>query len=1127
MANRVVILMVWLLLLISPSLSLKAVGSCIPQERDALLSFKTGIKYTRELLPSWKGQDCCQWWGVTCSNLTGNVVKLDLHNMCNLQVDDGYYGNPTLGGDISPSLSALKNLRYLDLSSNNFGGQRIPEFMGSFKNLRYLNLSFAGFSGSIPPQLGNLSKLLYLDLAENTLQSVDLVAWLPRLSFLRHLDMAGVDLSVVVINWVQPLSMLPSSLRVLLLSGCNLNTTLSSLFNSSSTLVSVDLSHNWLHGPLPNGLLGNMTSIEQLLLVNNDLSGVIPRTLKNLRNLDELDLSWNDLSMIQSLSMLPSSLRVLDLSNCNINTTLSFFLKYSSNFTSLVSLDLSHNFLYGPLPNGLLGNMTSLEQLLLGSNDLSGVIPGTLKNLRNLDELDLSWNNLSMVQSLIMLPSSLRTLDLSICNINTTLSFLLKYSSNFTSLVSLDLSINLLHGSIPDGQLLGNMTFLEQLLLGDNDLSSVIPRTLKNLHNLKFLDLSYNQFNGELAELMERLPNKVQSLFLSENNFTGSLASCIAHMSSLRVLDLSDNNLVGSIPLGMGKLSNLSELDLSSNHLDGIIIEDHFASLIKLKYIYLANNYLTIVLDPNWIPPFKLEVADFGSCKLGPHFPAWIQGQTDITFLNMSSAEIADKLPDWFWHVMPQLTYLDLSHNQISGVLPMSLEFMSAASSINLRSNRLEGGVPKLPASLYSLDLSRNYLSGSLPPNLGNVQLDELFLSNNLISGPIPSCMCNQLQSLQLLDLSNNHLLGELPQCWTSGKSSKANHNNLKPVSSQLSVISFSNNNLSGEFPLFTLGCPQLTFLDLSYNNFFGNLPTRIAKRLPMLAFLLLRSNMFSGHIPIQLSKLNNLQVLDLSHNNLSGTIAPSLLNLPAMTIISQSVESNFRSAIEFDGNYRINPFFGLSVTMKGQTLEYYTEIRLLMVSLDLSGNYLTGEIPEEIGALARLINLNLSRNQLIGNIPETIGGLLSLESLDLSNNELSGQIPSNLSALTSLVYLNLSYNNLSGRIPTGHQLQTLNDSSIYEGNVNLCGPPVSKDCSGNDTILDALPEYKDEDDMSSFYLSMGLGFATGFWLVFGPLLLKSTWRTAYFIFIDNTYDKIYVFMVLNWARLFARIKKK
>ncbi|XP_072964096.1 receptor-like protein EIX1 [Typha angustifolia] len=1028
MANRVVILMVWLLLLISPSLSLKAVGSCIPQERDALLSFKIGIKYTRELLPSWKGQDCCQWWGVTCSNLTGNVVKLDLHNMCNLQVDDNYYGNPILGGDISPSLSTLKNLRYLDLSSNYFGGQRIPEFMGSFKNLRYLNLSFAGFSGSIPPQLGNLSKLLYLDLAENTLQSVDLVAWLPRLSFLRHLDMTLVDLSVVVINWVQPLSMLPSSLRVLLLSGCNLNTTLSSLFNSSSTLVSVDLSDNLLHGPLPNGLLGNMTSIEQLLLEGNDLSGVIPRTLKNLRNLDELDLSGNDLSMVQSLSMLPSSLRVLDLIFCNINTTL---------------------------------------------------------------------------------------------------SFLLKYYSNFTSLVSLDLRSNLLHGSIPDGRLLGNMTSLEQLLLTDNDLSGVIPGTLKNLHNLEFLDLSYNQFSDEIAELMERLPHKVQSLSLFENNFTGSLASCIAHMSSLRVLDLSYNNLVGSIPLGMGKLSNLSMLDLSSNHLDGTMIEDHFASLINLKYIYLNNNSLTIVLDLNWIPPFKLEEADFSSCNLGPHFPAWIRGQTDIHFLVMSGAEIADRMPDWFWHVMPQLQYLDLSHNQISGVLPMSLEFMSAASSINLGSNRLEGGVPKLPTDLYSLDLSRNYLSGPLPPNLGAIQLKELLLSNNIISGPIPSSMCNQLQSLLLLDLSNNHLLGELPRCWTSSKSSKANHSNLKPVSSQLSIISFSNNNLSGEFPLFTLGCPQLIFLDLSYNNFFGNLPTRIAKRLPMLAFLLLRSNMFSGHIPIQLSKLNNLQVLDLAHNNLSGTIAPSLLNLPAMTIISLSVESNLEFNIEYHGNYTINPFFSLSVTMKGQTLEYYTNIRLLVVSLDLSSNYLTGEIPKEIGALARLINLNLSRNQLIGNIPETIGGLLSLESLDLSNNELSGQIPSNLSALTSLVYLNLSYNNLSGRIPTGHQLQTLNDSSIYEGNVNLCGPPVSKDCLGNDTILDALPEYKDEDDMSSFYLSMGLGFATGFWLVFGPLLLKSTWRTAYFIFIDNTYDKIYVFMVLNWARLFARIKKK
>ena len=95
------------------------------------------------------------------------------------------------------------------------------------------------------------------------------------------------------------------------------------------------------------------------------------------------------------------------------------------------------------------------------------------------------------------------------------------------------------------------------------------------------------------------------------------------------------------------------------------------------------------------------------------------------------------------------------------------------------------------------------------------------------------------------------------------------------------------------------------------------------------------------------------------------------------------------------------------------------------MMSIDLSSNNLSGEIPEEITTLDALVNLNLSWNCFSGVVPNKIGEMQLLESLDLSRNNLSGKIPASLSNLTFLSYLDLSYNNLTGRIPSGQQLDT------------------------------------------------------------------------------------------------------
>jgi hypothetical protein len=226
-----------------------------------------------------------------------------------------------------------------------------------------------------------------------------------------------------------------------------------------------------------------------------------------------------------------------------------------------------------------------------------------------------------------------------------------------------------------------------------------------------------------------------------------------------------------------------------------------------------------------------------------------------------------------------------------------------------------------------------------------------------------------------------------------------------------------------------------------------------------------------------------------------------------------------------------MQPFDNFSVVTKRQEL-YYGDRLEDMVTIDLSLNFLSGVIPEEITSLIGLVNLNLSWNYLIGKIPHNIGSMPSLESLDLSRNKLSGVIPPSLSNLTYLAWLDLSYNNLSGRIPSGSQLDTLydNDPFMYSGNSGLCGPPLQLNCSGgnNATRLGDRDRKRSAHvhDLMFFHVGLGSGFVVGLWVVFCTMLFKKTWKVAYFTLFDKSCDKLYVFGVLTWTRLAEKTLK-
>ncbi|GJN25356.1 hypothetical protein PR202_gb13175 [Eleusine coracana subsp. coracana] len=187
-------------------------------------------------------------------------------------------------------------------------------------------------------------------------------------------------------------------------------------------------------------------------------------------------------------------------------------------------------------------------------------------------------------------------------------------------------------------------------------------------------------------------------------------------------------------------------------------------------------------------------------------------------------------------------------------------------------------------------------------------------------------------------------------------------------------------------------------------------------------------------------------------------------------------------------------------------------------IYLDLSSNYLTGEIPEELASLDLLRNLNLSRNNFHGSIPNSVGAMQFLESLDLSRNKLSGEIPESLSNITFLSYLDMSCNNLTGRIPSGSQLDTLYAAypSMYAGNIGLCGPPLKKNCTSTDAYKqDHYTRTAQGHEPKFFYIGLGCGIIAGILVVFCALLLKKRWRITYFRLIDKMYYKAYLLVWL------------
>ncbi|CAL4992527.1 unnamed protein product [Urochloa decumbens] len=778
--------------------------SCIPKERDALLSFKQGITSDPAgLLDSWQREghgmlDCCRWGGVRCSNRTGHVLKLRLRNK------NVGYPDTALVGQISHSLLALEHLRYLDLSNNNLEGStgRISEFLGSLKNLKYLNLSGTGFLGAVPPQLGNLSRLQYLDLSGMSGTNSSDVSWLTHLPFLKYLDLSCLDLSTVA-DWPQVVNMIPS-LRVLDLSYCSLASANQSLPHLNLTNLEVlHLSNNYFDHPIASSWFWNLTNLKYLDLGSTNMRGQFPDALGGMTSLQILDFSGYAVTSNNIHGMLPNwmgkltSLVTLDLNTNNITGPLPASIGHLS---CLRTLDFSHNHLTGSVPNNVRG-LTNLTYLDLSYNYLDGFITDEhFDNLNNLQYIDLSSNSLKIEISFKWIPPfRLQIVNLTNCQMGPLFPAWLRW---LVDIVRLDIANSGLEGKIPHW------------------FSSAFSNAL-------YLDISRNQLNGSLPVNMEGM-SLLEKLDFNSNQLTGQIPTL---PQSLIYLDISRNYLSGPLPANF-EVPNLNGLSLFSNLITGRIPESicKSESLLSLN---LANNLLEGEL-PVCFGNSVIESLILSNNSFSGKFPSFVKNCTMLRVLDLAGNKFSGTLPVWIGELLT-LTFLRLSHNMFSGNIPINITNLQCLQYMDIADNRISGSLPrnlsnlkalrqKYPADfcsndffvdIYSLSLSAVWKGQELSyrsiSTVIHMNMKNIDLSLNNLSGDIPEEIF-ALQGLVSLNLSRNHLGG--------------NVRSRIGMMQSLESLDLSRNKLSGEIPASLSNLTFLSYLDLSYNNFIGRIPS-------------------------------------------------------------------------------------------------------------------------------------------------------------------------------------------------------------------------------------------------------------------------------------------------------------
>nr|GME20470.1 probable LRR receptor-like serine/threonine-protein kinase At3g47570 [Ipomoea batatas] len=492
-------------------------------------------------------------------------------------------------------------------------------------------------------------------------------------------------------------------------------------------VVKINLTSSNLQGSL-SPAIGNLSFLRMILLDTNSFTGKIPSEIGGLLRLQILHLANNSFS-----GEIPNNI-----SRC----------------WNLKDINLASNYLTGKLPVQF-QSLSELQIMRVFRNKLTGKIPPQYGNLSSLGVIPNSFGKLKNLRHIILHNNFFSGTLLSLSNL---------------SLVDIDLQSNQLEGGLPRN-MSNTFPILEFLSVFQNRLVGYIPLWVSNAARIKVLDLSDNNFTGQVPNFGNFKHLRALSLYKNEHIGSGTkdlrFMAPLTNCTDLEYLDFSDCNFRGNLPPYIGNISNLKIFDIRDNHISGKIPIE-IGELINLEQLLLMGNQLSGTI-PNTIGKLR------------------------------------------------NLYYLILEGNQLSGEIPTSLENVTLLSDLRLGSNNLEGVIPSGLAKckfLLEIHLFANNLSGYIPKEIfhSDSELVIIDIADNSLKSPLP-LEIGGLKSVTFLNLSSNSFFGELPQTFSSLTS--------------VETLDLSSNHLTGKIPSFLENLRSLMYLSLSNNDLEGEVPVR------------------------------------------------------------------------------------------------------------------------------------------------------------------------------------------------------------------------------------------------------------------------------------------------------------